>query len=973
MSKESVLKKLIFKQISYKELYKLKDENNLKDYHVLKGKKSFVLKEKRKEKKIYLFFLNPITITFKNVYFNGEIQDFIKDNIYSSIQIEEYFNSLNISNPEVIINNSKEFYWKAKINIDRFIEDDKLFIYNNIFVYNEYVNNDNIINDNKKQFNPETLTKYFYNYFLYNIKNNEQFEYYYTQNREDLYSFLTFLLFNDDVHFFKFCGPTSTGKSTTLLKFSRDFNSIIYLNLKVIYQLEQEQKNVDCYNLIIYEFGRLEFENMDYLNKFKNFLITDCQNKSSIDIIYNIMEFIKEQNCIIIFDQFKIKYIKKSYFDKIENLINSSSLKLIICSSINDKDIRDEVIKTITYFKGNPKDLDHFSQYYYFYFAQNFFEKKSSNENELDDLIQLFDYKPKYKFLLLNSKNIQNTIKDIKMKIISKINSFFSFEKDLDLCKILLNIKNKINSKLDYEQFSIIIQKVPLKYYTLKLEEEYFEIHYAFNFMQVIEKDSITQKECMDYFQKKKYLLDKSFDGKVKGEYFEMSAKFYIEYQNVLPTKIDYKISVKNIVNMEILENEDNNLGKLIYNSKIEGPKIVKKSLEKEEEEILLVNNMLNAKNIDSKQKLDIKYGKKKNIEYYLMNQALNYKKEKEKKKEEKKEEEKSGKKKEPKKKTEKGFIKTNEKNDNTLMSKKRNREKKVKYYINNIDGNNILINQEDVNGKTLDQAFIFGEKDNKKFLGLQMKCLSNKVEHFTSLKSIKKENIKQNCQNILLRCKLDLNITIKEWHYILVAYYNKNESENVYCKQLESHCKSNDLEIVYFNPEEQQLYNKEFKKIQNIEISNKSNLDYDFPESNPYNVIYNDETNDLINSYYNERIKKLNTESYYEKENINNSFIRWLQAINKNSVELVKFLKSICGNKLKLIDIYELNNKFSIPSPSKNYMFLFKNKNKTNCVCYYRKNELKAFDLENEKDIIILHLSSYIDIEEKYFFIFSI
>ena len=53
--------------------------------------------------------------------------------------------------------------------------------------------------------------------------------------------------------------------------------------------------------------------------------------------------------------------------------------------------------------------------------------------------------------------------------------------------------------------------------------------------------------------------------------------------------------------------------------------------------------------------------------------------------------------------------------------------------------------------------------------------------------------------------------------------------------------------------------------------------------------------------------------------------------------------------------------------------MFLFKNKNKTNFVCYYRKNELKAFDLENNKNIIILQLSSYIDIEEKYFFIFSI
>ena len=31
----------------------------------------------------------------------------------------------------------------------------------------------------------------------------------------------------------------------------------------------------------------------------------------------------------------------------------------------------------------------------------------------------------------------------------------------------------------------------------------------------------------------------------------------------------------------------------------------------------------------------------------------------------------------------------------------------------------NILINQEDTNGKTLDQAFIYGEKDNKIFIGL--------------------------------------------------------------------------------------------------------------------------------------------------------------------------------------------------------------------------------------------------------------
>ena len=93
-------------------------------------------------------------------------------------------------------------------------------------------------------------------------------------------------------------------------------------------------------------------------------------------MIYNILNYIRNQDCLIIFDQFKLKYISQIYYYKIEELIKSSCLKLILCSSINDKDIRDEVIKTISYFRGNPKKLNLFTQNYYFYFAQNFFKKK---------------------------------------------------------------------------------------------------------------------------------------------------------------------------------------------------------------------------------------------------------------------------------------------------------------------------------------------------------------------------------------------------------------------------------------------------------------------------------------------------------------------------------------------------------------------------------------------------------------------
>jgi hypothetical protein len=80
--------------------------------------------------------------------------------------------------------------------------------------------------------------------------------------------------------------------------------------------------------------------------------------KSIWFIIINILEFIKDTHNIIIFDQFKRSYINIDDFNKIENIIQNSKLKLILCSSINNYDIRDEIIKTIKKYKGNPKELD---------------------------------------------------------------------------------------------------------------------------------------------------------------------------------------------------------------------------------------------------------------------------------------------------------------------------------------------------------------------------------------------------------------------------------------------------------------------------------------------------------------------------------------------------------------------------------------------------------------------------------------
>ncbi len=70
-------------------------------------------------------------------------------------------------------------------------------------------------------------------------------------------------------------------------------------------------------------------------------------------------------------------------------------------------------------------------------------------------------------------------------------------------------------------------------------------------------KEKITKNDCDDYFKLKKYKTDKSLEGIVISEYFEMSARFYIKSNDVLPVKIDDILIVKDIVGYDPLLGEE--------------------------------------------------------------------------------------------------------------------------------------------------------------------------------------------------------------------------------------------------------------------------------------------------------------------------------------------------------------------------------------------------------------------------------
>ena len=67
----NALSELIFDNRSYKEIYELKDQGKLDYDFVTIMEKSFIIMDKNE--KNYLFFQNPISITFQNVYINQKI------------------------------------------------------------------------------------------------------------------------------------------------------------------------------------------------------------------------------------------------------------------------------------------------------------------------------------------------------------------------------------------------------------------------------------------------------------------------------------------------------------------------------------------------------------------------------------------------------------------------------------------------------------------------------------------------------------------------------------------------------------------------------------------------------------------------------------------------------------------------------------------------------------------------------------
>jgi hypothetical protein len=277
--------------------------------------------------------------------------------------------------------------------------------------------------------------------------------------------------------------------------------------------------------------------------------------------------------------------------------------------------------------------------------------------------------------------------------------------------------------------------------------------------------------------------------------------------------------------------------------------------------------------------------------------------------------------------------------------------DKSVNYneYKEDFKNGSIMITQKQLNGEAVDLGFLFGKQYEKKFIGLQIKFYDNK----THLKTpITKKLIKKQIKPLLINCLKKLDIKIKEWHYIMVLYYNKDE-DNEYNKSIINNCKNHNIYYIYFDPSKNEFYDRNKNLLVNLDTNFMTNIDFN-TTCNPYHFL---KDTDFIEKYLeqtnNESINKINLEDIF----------------NESSTEIISDLKSILNNdnfkdnyEIKIIGRFILIEEYNFPIPQNLYCLLFQSKNKKLLFYYNINNELKCKEKDNQTIIKPSFISNYVE-----------
>ena len=545
---------------------KLKDLNNT--IQIVSSEHLKLILEKKLKEKVY-----------KNPYFYSKIY---RKNIFIDInKIEDI-----------------TIYFDSVIEIkDKDIKED-LPIIKKIFKEEE----DLYKNEDFHKFTYRLISSNFNSYFP-DLKVNLTDDFYYINGENRIYlkkKLKIFLTKKNDEFICPICSPRGTGKTISALIFHKLFfkeDGIrgLYLNLK--YYLLPNLKWEDKIETLLKECFFICDNDEELFELYEKFII-----KNNICELFEIIKnFISNKNkknndkdkIYIILDQYKEKYNMNYLFDLFENI------KIIAISSINDYDVKDNII--ITYLEQISQNINDEIQINYknhdkkiirydyidnlidkeYYNSPIFiglikdkiikkFIKEKQEEKNKEEIIKeegkkieeefkftyyvlkKFDFIPKYFFEYLYEYNcILDLLFDEYSNIMKKLTKFIYNKKiDLEIIKQLKDKKKLIRKKdiksaetLNKFDFIKIIKYIPLRYINYKnINEKKFYFYYSFPLFDTILKDFIN-------YQSDKNTFFFSENDSEKELIFERILKYQFRVYNKFD--IDGYFKVENLINMK--------------------------------------------------------------------------------------------------------------------------------------------------------------------------------------------------------------------------------------------------------------------------------------------------------------------------------------------------------------------------------------------------------------------------------------
>lgn len=389
-------------------------------------------------------------------------------------------------------------------------------------------------------------------------------------------------------------GPSGIGKTVTLLNFRHINNDdiVFYLNLKYLYKIYDMN---ELFNDIIDELSYCFDDNIIFNNFIKNNLRSILKESKTSNNIYNFIckmieeiisylgkETPEEKGIYVIIDQYQSSFDKNKTIINILN--NNNNIQSIICSSMNESNVREVILDTFL----NDRE----SKTSYILQISNFgnIDLSILSDSKKNILVEMFEKMPRY---YEEIKNIEdNKLKDFiydKYSYISKkINDLLYFKiynTKRSKIEIIRKILNNEGIELDLNNFREYFPFLHLKYFIVSKEKnEKFKYKYAFSFIKYVYEKLL--EEALDeinseLFNDSQYSCERAWNFEyLVNSYFSIDNQPFQDLKYTIKKKI-YIDSIYDLKEVDLhISLNDNNISineNNIISYKIDGSEKIKK------------------------------------------------------------------------------------------------------------------------------------------------------------------------------------------------------------------------------------------------------------------------------------------------------------------------------------------------------------------------------------------------------------